>query len=57
MVNKIDNSNSRKLFFHDFLPLIKDATKEDKDIILTVDFNNSVGEYSRKMAKILVAGK
>ena len=56
MLDGIDQPNPRKLFIDDSVKVIKKAVSEDKDIILTGDFNEMVGEYPKMMAKVLLAG-
>ena len=57
LLDKVENPNSRKLFIKDLLALIKDAVQADQDIILMVDFDESIGEDPKMMAQVLTAGR
>jgi hypothetical protein len=51
--NKRD-PDPKKLFIKDLAILVTNAQKEDKDIILTGDFNELVGDDPRGMSKVLI---
>jgi hypothetical protein len=56
---KLDNirePDPKRIFIEDLTTMIKKARKEDKDIILTGDFNELVGDDPRGMAIVLSAG-
>jgi hypothetical protein len=55
-LNNIREPDPRKIFIEDLTELVKKARKEDKDIILTGDFNELVGDDPNGMAKVLAAG-
>jgi hypothetical protein len=55
-LNNIRDPDPKEIFINDLTVLIKKARKEDKDIILTGDFNELVGDDPRGMTKVLVAG-
>ena len=57
LIDKIDNPNPRKLFIKYLLTLIKTAVNDNQDIILMGDFNETIGEDPRMMAKVLTAGR
>jgi len=55
-MNNIRDPDPKKIFIEDLTELVKKARKEDKDIILTGDFNELVGDDSKGMSKVLSAG-
>jgi hypothetical protein len=55
-VNNIREPDPKKIFITDLKELVSQARKDDKDIILTGDFNKMVGDDSNGMAKVLSAG-
>jgi endonuclease/exonuclease/phosphatase family metal-dependent hydrolase len=55
-LNNIRDPDPKRLFIEDLIELIAEAKKEDKDIILTGDFNELVGDDSNGMTKVLSAG-
>jgi flagellar hook protein FlgE len=55
-LNNIRDPDPKEIFINDLTLLIQKARKEDKDIILTGDFNELVGDDPRGMAKVLAAG-
>jgi endonuclease/exonuclease/phosphatase family metal-dependent hydrolase len=55
-LNNIRDPDPKKIFIHELIQLVTKARKEDKDIILTGDFNEVVGDESNGMAKVLLAG-
>jgi hypothetical protein len=55
-LNNIRDPDPKEIFINELTVLIKQARKEDKDIILTGDFNELVGEDPKGMAKVLAAG-
>jgi exonuclease III len=55
-LNNIREPDPKKLFITDLKELVSQARKDDKDIILTGDFNEMVGDDSNGMAKVLSAG-
>jgi exonuclease III len=55
---KLDNirePDPKKTFLADLTELVMKARKDDKDIILTGDFNKLVGDDPNEMAKVLSA--
>jgi hypothetical protein len=46
----------KKIFINDLTALVKKARSEDKDIILTGDFNELVGDDPRGMSTVMLAG-
>ena len=55
-LNNIREPDPKKQFIEDLTVLITEARAQDKDIILTGDFNELVGDESNGMAKVLSAG-
>ena len=55
-LQNIRDPDPRKLFIVDLVRLVRQAREEDKDIILTGDFNELVGDDPSKMARVLEAG-
>jgi exonuclease III len=55
-MENIRGPDPKKLFIADLTELVKKARSEDKDIILTGDFNELVGDDPKMMAKVLGAG-
>jgi hypothetical protein len=55
-LKNIRDPDPKKIFIHDLKELVTKARKEDKDIILTGDFNEVVGDDPNGMAKVLIAG-
>jgi hypothetical protein len=55
-LNNIREPDPKKIFINDLMELVKKARKEDKDIILTGDFNELVGDDLNGMATVLTAG-
>jgi hypothetical protein len=55
-LNNIREPDPKQIFIDDLTVLIQKARKEDKDVILTGDFNELVGDDPRGMAKVLAAG-
>ncbi|OEU11118.1 hypothetical protein FRACYDRAFT_246229 [Fragilariopsis cylindrus CCMP1102] len=55
-LNNIREPDPKQLFIDDLTALVKQARLEDKDIILTGDFNELVGDDHRGMTKVLSAG-
>ena len=56
MLDDIDQPKPRNQFITGLTKVINKAVSEDKDIILTGDFNEMVGENPKMMAKVLLAG-
>ena len=52
----IREPNPKKIFIEDLVKVISKARASDKDIILTGDFNELVGDDPNMMAKVLLAG-
>jgi hypothetical protein len=52
----IRDPDPKKLFIEDLTALVKKARTEDKDIILTGDFNELVGDDPTGMVKVISAG-
>jgi hypothetical protein len=52
----IRDPDPKKLFIEDLTALVKKARMEDKDIILTGDFNELVGDDPTGMVKVISAG-
>ncbi|OEU17034.1 hypothetical protein FRACYDRAFT_239635 [Fragilariopsis cylindrus CCMP1102] len=52
----IRDPDPKKLFIEDLSALVKKARKEDKDIILTGDFNELIGDDPNGMVKVISAG-
>ncbi|OEU19894.1 hypothetical protein FRACYDRAFT_235957 [Fragilariopsis cylindrus CCMP1102] len=52
----IRDPDPKKLFIEDLTALVKKARMEDKDIILTGDFNELVGDDPNGMVKVISAG-
>jgi hypothetical protein len=46
----------KKIFITDLIEVVKKTRREDKDIILTGDFNELVGDDLNAMARVLAAG-
>jgi exonuclease III len=55
-LNNIRNPYLKKIFIKDLTAIVTKARKEDKDIILTGDFNELVGDDPRGMTTVLSAG-
>jgi hypothetical protein len=55
-LKNIRDPDPKKLFIVDLATLVKKAQKEVKDIILTGDFNELVGDDPRGMSKVLPEG-
>jgi hypothetical protein len=55
-LNNIRDPDPKKIFIDNLAAMVKKARKEDKDIILTGDFNELVGDNSRGMSTVLSAG-
>jgi hypothetical protein len=55
-LNDIREPDPKKIFITDLTEIVRKARKEDKDIILTGDFNELVGDDPNGMAKVLSAG-
>jgi hypothetical protein len=55
-LKNIRDPDPKKIFVEDLTALVKKARNEDKDIILTGDFNELVGEDPRGMTKVLTEG-
>jgi hypothetical protein len=55
-LNNIREPDPKKIFISDLTELVMKARKADKDIILTGDFNELVGDDTNGMAKVLSAG-
>ena len=55
-LKNIREPDPKKLFIEDLTTLVKKARKEDKDIILTGDFNELVGDDPNGMVKVISAG-
>jgi hypothetical protein len=55
-LNNIREPDPKKIFINDLAELVRKTRKEDKDIILTGDFNELVGDDPNGMAKVLAAG-
>jgi hypothetical protein len=55
-LQNIRDPDPKKLFIKDLAILVTNARKEDKDIILTGDFNELVGDDPRGMSKVLSEG-
>jgi hypothetical protein len=55
-LNNIREPDPKKIFINDLKQLVVKARKEDKDIILTGDFNELIGDEPNGMAKVLSAG-
>jgi hypothetical protein len=55
-LNNIGEPDPKKIFITDLIEAVKKARAEDKDFILTGDFNELVGDDPNKMAKVLEAG-
>jgi hypothetical protein len=55
-LNNKREPDQKKLFIEDLTELVTKARLEDKDIILTGDFNELVGDDPNGMAKVLSAG-
>ena len=47
LIDKIYNPHPRKLFIKDLLTLIKEAVKDNQDIIIMGDFNETIGKTRR----------
>jgi hypothetical protein len=48
--------SKKKIFITDLVKVVKQARAKDKDIILTGDFNELVGDDPNQMAKVLQEG-
>jgi hypothetical protein len=55
-LQNIRDPDPKRIFIEDLATLVKKARKEDKDIILTGDFNELVGDDPRGMSTVLAAG-
>jgi hypothetical protein len=55
-LKNIREPDPKKIFISDLIALVTKARAEDKDIILTGDFNELVGDGHTEMAKVLAAG-
>jgi hypothetical protein len=55
-LNNIREPDPKKIFINDLAELVRKTRKEDKDIILTGDFNELVGDDPKGIAKVLAAG-
>jgi hypothetical protein len=55
-LNNIRNTDPKKIFIKDLTAIVTKARKEDKDIILTGNFNELVGDDPRGMTTVLSAG-
>ena len=55
-LKNIREPDPKKIFITDLVDLVKRARREDKDIILTGDFNELVGNDLDAMVKVLAAG-
>jgi hypothetical protein len=55
-LNNIRDPDPKKIFITDLKELVTKARKEDKDIILTGDFNELVGDDTKGMSTVLLAG-
>ncbi|OEU09351.1 hypothetical protein FRACYDRAFT_248200 [Fragilariopsis cylindrus CCMP1102] len=55
-LKNIRDPDPKKIFIEDLTTLVKKARSEDKDIILTGDFNELVGDDPNGMVKVLSAG-
>jgi hypothetical protein len=55
-LNNTRDPDPKKIFINGLKELVPQARKEDKDIILTGDFNEMVGDDSDGMARVLHAG-
>jgi hypothetical protein len=55
-LNNIRDPDPKRIFIEDLTTIVKKARIEDKDIILTGDFNELVGDNSRGMTTVLSAG-
>jgi hypothetical protein len=55
-LNNIREPDPKKIFIEDLTKLVKKARMEEKDIILTGDFNEMVGDDPNGMVKVLSAG-
>jgi hypothetical protein len=55
-LNDVREPDPKKIFINDLKEMVMKARKEDKDIILTGDFNELVGDDPNGMAKVLSAG-
>jgi hypothetical protein len=56
-LNNIREPDPKRIFIEDLTTIIKKARIEDKDIILTGDFNKLVGDGSRGMTTVLTEGR
>jgi endonuclease/exonuclease/phosphatase family metal-dependent hydrolase len=55
-LKNIREPDPKKIFIDNLTALVKKARREDKDIILTGDFNELVGDDPRGMSTVLSAG-
>ena len=55
-LNNIREPDPKKIFITDLVEVVKKARAEDKDIILTGDFNELVGDNPNQMARVLQEG-
>jgi hypothetical protein len=56
-LNDIHDPDPKKIFINDLTDIVTKACNEDKDIILTGDFNETVGDDASMMAKVVEAGR
>jgi hypothetical protein len=56
-LNNIRDPDPKQIFIEDLINIVKEARKEDKDIILTGDFNELIGDDTRGMLRVLQAGE
>jgi hypothetical protein len=56
-LNNIRDPDPNKIFIEDLTAIVTKAQKKDKDIILTRDLNELVGDNPRGMTTVLSAGK
>jgi hypothetical protein len=55
-LNNIRDPDPKRQFMEDLVHLITKARQENKDIILSGDFNELIGDDPRMMAKVVKAG-
>jgi endonuclease/exonuclease/phosphatase family metal-dependent hydrolase len=55
-LHNIRDPDPKKIFIEDLSAMVRKARKDDKDIILTGDFNELVGDNPRGMSKVLTSG-
>jgi hypothetical protein len=56
-LKNIRDPDPKRIFIEDLTALVKTARKNDKDIILSGDFNELVGDDPRGMSKVLSEGE